>query len=149
MKEKKNIKQELAKKAYLDPKSPTFMNKTKSMIAAGYSKSYAEHRGWELLDNSSFTDTDLANFKPLVEGLPKLVALTNKKLEQLAESNSISAKDYSAMLKHIELIAKCAGILKQTIEKKVAVVNIGIPRQICRKCGNIMDYMKEESEGSS
>lgn len=149
MKKKKNIKQELAKKAYLDPKSPTFMNKTKSMITTGYSKTYAEHRGWELLDNSSFTDTDLANFKPLVEGLPKLVALTNKKLEQLAESNSISAKDYSAMLKHIELIAKCAGILKQTIEKRVETIHIGIPLQKCPECGYIMDYLKEESEGSS
>jgi len=149
MKEKKNIKQELAKKAYLDPKSPTFMNKTKSMITAGYSKTYAEHDGWKLLDNSKFTDTDLANFKPLVQGLPKLVDLTNKKLEQLADSDSISAKDYSAMLKHIELIAKCAGILKQTIEKRVETIHIGIPLQKCPECGYTMDYLKEESEGSS
>ena len=122
MKKKKNIKQEIAKKAYLNPTSPTFMNKTKSMIAAGYSKTYAEHRGWKLLDNTDFTDADLVNFKPLVQGLPKLVALTNKKMEQLATSDKISAKDYSAMLKHIELIAKCAGILKERIEKTERVI---------------------------
>ncbi|MEA1963605.1 MAG: hypothetical protein U9O41_00495 [Candidatus Aerophobetes bacterium] len=127
---KRNLRSEIAKKAYLDPKSSTFLNKTQSLIQAGYSEKYARSKGMKLLDNTKFTDTDLASFEPLVQGLPKLVALTNKKMEQLAQSDSISAKDYSAMLRHIELIAKCAGILKERIEKTERVIKIEMPKEI-------------------
>jgi len=147
---KKNIRRKLAERGYLDPNSDTFLNKSASLQKAGYSKSYAEAKGIKILDNTQITEEDLANFQSIVHGLPVLVELTNRKMEQLAESNSISAKDYATILRHIELIAKFAGVLKERMEirKEVRIVKIQVPEvtAICPDCGNEFetDIIREE-----
>ena len=143
---KQNIRRELAKSNYLDPKSSSFLNRKKSMVKAGYSENYAEVFGGKVLDNIKLTDTDLANFQSFVQDLPGLIGLCRQKMEQLAQSDNISAKDYSAVLRHIELIAKFAGVMKQTIEKREMVVNVTVPVSRCPKCGYEMDIMKREYE---
>ena len=139
----KTIRKELAKESYLNPQSSTFGNKAASLRKAGYSASYAESFGSKVLADVEVSDNVIASFKEFVEDLPNLLEVTKKKIKQLIESPNISAKDYSAVLKQIEMVAGWAGMFKKTIEKRVETVMIGIPRQICRKCGNIMDYMKE------
>jgi len=139
----RNIRKELAQQAFLDPKSSTFGNKAASLRKVGYSASYAESFGGKVLANVEVSDKVIASFKEFVEDLPDLLEVTKKKINQLIESDNISAKDYSAVLKHIDMVAGWAGLFKKTIEKRVETVMIGIPKQICRKCGAVMDYMKQ------
>jgi len=140
----KGIRKGLAKDNYLNPRSSTFGNKAASLRKAGYSASYAESFGSKVLADVEVSDKVIASFKEFVEDLPDLMKVTRKKIKQLIVSkDNISAKDYVAVLKQIEMVAGWAGMFKKTIEKRVETVMIGIPRQICRKCGNIMDYMKQ------
>lgn len=145
-KKRVNLRRELAKKAYLDPESSTFLKKGKSVLKAGYSEAVAKHDAGKILDNSNFTDAQLVKLEPLIADLPQLVTLARKKLQQLAGSDKISAKDYSVMLRHIELLLKAAGILKQVIEKRELHVNVTIPITKCPHCGYEMDIMKREYE---
>ena len=146
-KKRANLRREIAKKSYLDPGSSTFLNKTKSLKKAGFSKNAAEHKQGELLANSNFTDAELVKLEPLIADLPQLCELCKKKLHQLAASDKIGAKDYAVMLKHIELLLKAAGVMKTYIEKRELVVNVTIPLSKCPKCGYEMDIMKREYEG--
>jgi len=65
-KKRLNLRKEIAKKAYLDPESSTFLSKTKSLKKAGYSKTVAEHKQGELLADSNFTDAQLVKLEPLI-----------------------------------------------------------------------------------
>lgn len=145
-KKRVNLRRDLARRSYLDPKSSTFLKKSKSLQKAGFEKSYADTGGMKLLDNSNFTDAQLVKLEPLIADLPQLVTLARKKLQQLADSEKISAKDYSVMLRHIELLLKAAGILKQVIEKRELHVSVTIPITKCPHCGYEMDIMKREYE---
>ena len=142
----KSPRRQLAEKLYKDPKSETFMKKEKSVAKAGYSPVVAKHDSSKILVDTNFTDAELDKAVTFIGQKSKVDQLLWKKLEELAEDDKISAKDYSNLLHQRELQMKREGLLKQYIEKKVAIVNIGIPRQICRKCGEIMDYMKEGEE---
>lgn len=139
----KTIRKELAKDNYLNLRSSTFGNKAASLRKAGYSASYAESFGSKVLADVEVSDKVIASFKEFVEDLPNLLEVTKKKISQLIESDNISAKDYVAVLKQIEMVASWAGMFKKTIERKVETVMIGIPLQKCPECGHIMDYMKE------
>lgn len=141
---KKDIRKTLAMESFLNPQSSTFGNKTASVYKAGYSRSYAEGFAGKVLENVEISDKVITAFKDFVEDLPDLMKVCKRKIEQLLVDPDISAKEYTAVLKQIVIVAGWAGVFKKTIEKRVQVVNIGIPRQICKKCGNIMDYMKEE-----
>lgn len=143
----KAIRKTLAVEAFTNPKSSTFGNKTASVLKAGYSKSYAEGFAGKVLDGVEISENVIKAFKDFVEDLPDLMQVCKKKIEQLLdEKHDISAKEYTAVLKQIVMVAGWAGVFKTKIEKSVSVVNIGIPRQKCKKCGNIMDYMKEGEE---
>jgi len=140
----KSPRRQLAERLYKDPKSDTAMNKSQSLQKAGYTKSYAETKGQKILEKVNFTDADIEEFKTFAHQDTKVDQLLWRKLEQLAKEDKISAKDYANLLHQKELDAKLKGKMIQLIEKKVAVVNIGIPRQKCPECGHIMDYMKGE-----
>lgn len=142
-KRKVNIKQKLAIKKYIDPKSGTFLNKSKSMQEVGYSKNYADKQSSKILDNISVTDIDLSKFDTFINDIPQLSIIIKKKLEQLLLSDDIKAKDYANIIRHVELLAKFAGIIKNITENKSINVNIDIPISKCPKCGYIMDIMKE------
>lgn len=142
-KKRKNLRQELARKKYLDPASDTFLNKSQSLQEVGYSEKTAEHKGWKVLESSSITPTELAKLDPFISQFPQLVENLQKKLDIIGKSKAITAKDYTAMLKHTELIAKCAGLIKQSIEHKSVNVNIDIPVSKCPNCGHVMDIMKD------
>ena len=133
-------RRKLAHKLISDPQSPTFMKKTNSLVKAGYSKgtatSWPEKKG----DMINFTDADFAVF---FSDIPQIKANLTKVLQQIGDEKKISAKQFSAMLQYLQYLAKVAGVYKQYIEKKVAVVNISVPRQKCPECGYIMDYLKE------
>lgn len=139
----KTIRKGLAKDNYLNPRSSTFGNKAASLRKAGYSASYAESFGSKVLADVEVSDKVIASFKEFVEDLPNLLEVTKKKIKQLMKGDNISAKDYVAVLKQIEMVAGWAGMFKKTIEKRVETINIGIPLQKCPECGHIMDYMKE------
>lgn len=143
-KKRKNIKQKLAKKKYISPKSDTFLNKSQSLQAVGYSKEYAETKGQKILDKINLTDINLSEFDTFIKDIPSLSSLLKQKINQLALSDNIKAKDYANIIRHVELLAKFAGIIKQTIEKKSINVNIDIPISKCPNCGYVMDIMKEE-----
>jgi len=145
-KKRVSLKKKIAVAKYIDPKSSTFGSKVKSILEAGYSESMAKHHAGEIVSEGNFTDRQLVKLEPLIADLPQLCELTKKKLELLAKSDTISAKDYSVMLKHIELLLKAAGILKTVIEKREMVVNVTIPLSKCPKCGYEMDIMKREYE---
>lgn len=119
------------------------MSKTKSLKVAGYSEKVADHKGWEMLENTNFTDKEYAKIRPFLDHLSLICSNLDKVLQQIASSEAISAKMYNNLLKHFEQISKIAGWSKQIIEKKVAVVNITVPQQKCPECGYIMDYLKE------
>jgi len=136
----------LAEKTFKDPKSPAFLSKVKSLKLAGYSDKVAEHKSSELLRNVNFTDADIEEFKSFAQQDSKVDQLLWRKLEQLAKEDKISAKDYANLLHQKELDAKLKGKMIQLIEKKVAIVNVGIPRQKCPECGHTMDYLKEGEE---
>lgn len=145
----KNIRREIAEGVFVDPKSPSFLNKTQSMIEAGYSESYAKVYGGKVLENINLTDKALKNFETFAEQLPDLVRVTKRKIQQLAKDNKISAKDYSAVLRQIELIAKFAGILKQSFERREVLVKVSIPVSKCPDCGKEMDIMQREYESAT
>ncbi len=142
-KKRRNLKHELAKEKYLDPASDTFLKKGKSLEAVGYSKDYAKNIGGETLAISSITNAELAKLDPFIRQFPQLVENLQKKLDIIGQSKTITAKDYTAMLKHTELIAKCAGIIKQSVENRTVNINIDIPLSKCPNCGHVMDIMKE------
>ncbi len=142
-KKRRNLRQELARKKYLDPESDTFLNKSQTLQKIGYSEKVAEHDGWKILETSSITDSELSKLDPLIRQFPQLVENLQKKLDIIGKSKNITAKDYTAMLKHTELIAKCAGIIKQSVEHKTMNINIDIPLSKCPNCGHVMDIMKE------
>lgn len=136
----------LAEKLYKDPRSETYLSKVKSVKKAGYADSVAEHKASELLENTNFTDADIEEFKSFAQQDSKVDQLLWRKLEQLTKEDKISAKDYANLLHQKELDAKLKGKMIQLIEKKVAIVNVGIPKQKCPECGYIMDYLKEGEE---
>ena len=139
----KSLRRQLAERLYKDKESDTFLSKVKSMKLAGYSDVTAKHDAGYKLSNTNFTDAEYAKIRPFLDHLTPITANLDKVLQQIADSDAISAKMYNNLLKHFEQISKIAGWSKQIIEKKVAVINVGIPPQICRKCGTIMDYLKE------
>jgi len=141
-KKRKNIKKELAEKNYISPGSNTFLNKKQSMISAGYSENYAKTDGNKLLDNISLTDINLNEFNTFIADIPSLSSIIKKRLSEL-EKDTMKAKDFANIIRYLELLAKFAGIIKQTIEKKSINVNIDIPISKCPNCGYIMDIMKE------
>ena len=143
-KKRNNLRQELARRMYLDPTSDTFLKKSQTLRKVGYSKKTAEHKGSEILRSSSFTASQLSKLDPFISQFPQVLENLQKKLDIIGKSKNITAKDYTALLKHTELIAKCAGLIKQSIETKSVSVNIDIPISKCPKCGYIMDIMKEE-----
>ena len=142
-KRSKSPRRQLAEKLYKDPKSKTFLSKVKSVKEAGYSNSVAEHHTSEIVGNINFTDADFGVF---FSDIPQIKANLTKVLQQIGQDEKISAKQFSAMLQYLQYLAKVAGIYKQYIEKKVAIVNVGIPRQKCPECGYTMDYLKEGEE---
>ena len=139
---KVNIRHKLAIKKYIDPKSDTFLERSKSLQKAGYSKGYANNKSVEILSGISITDINLHEFNTFINDIPDLSSIIKRKIKQLKKGD-IKAKDYANIIRHIELLAKFAGIIKQTIEKKSINVNIDIPISKCPKCGYIMDIMKE------
>lgn len=142
-KRSKSPRRQLAEKLYKDPSSETYLHKEKSVLKAGYSPTVARHDTSQVLSDVNFTDTDLEEFKSFAQQESKVDQLLWRKLEQLAKEDKISAKDYANLLHQKELDAKLKGKLINLIEKKVAVINIGIPKQKCPECGYIMDYLKE------
>ena len=141
-KRKKNIKQELAKKKYIDPKSDTFLERSKSLQSVGYSKGYANNKSVEILSGISLTDINLHEFNTFINDIPDLSSIIKRKIKQLKKGD-IKAKDYANIIRHIELLAKFAGIIKNITEKKSINVNIDIPISKCPNCGHVMDIMKE------
>jgi len=141
-KKRKNIKKEIAEKNYISPRSNTFLNKKQSMIRAGYSENYAKTDGNKLLDNISLTDINLSEFDTFISDIPSLSSIIKKRLKELKKGD-MKAKDFANIIRYLELLAKFAGIIKQTIEKKSINVNIDIPISKCPKCGYVMDIMKE------
>jgi len=141
-KKKVNIKQKLAIKKYIDPKSDTFLKKGDSLKAVGYSKDYAEHKGSIITDNISIDDINLNEFNTFIADIPSLSSIIKKRLSEL-QKDTMKAKDFANIIRYLELLAKFAGIIKQTIEKKSINVNIDIPISKCPNCGYVMDIMKE------
>ena len=142
-KKKVNIKQKLAIKKYIDPKSDTFLNKSKSLQAVGYTKGYSKADGIKILDKISTTDIDLQQFDTFISDIPKLSKIIKKRLSQLVKNKDMKAKDFANIIRYLELLAKFAGIIKNVVEKKSINVNIDIPISKCPNCGYIMDIMKE------
>jgi len=138
-----NIKRQLAKEKYLDPASDTFLKRSKSLQSVGYAEGYANNKSGEMLSGTSITPSQLAKLDPFISQFPQLVENLQKKLDIIGTSKNITAKDYTAMLKHTELIAKCAGLIKESFESKSINVNIDIPVSKCPNCGHVMDIMKD------
>jgi len=115
-------------------------------MKAGYSEQTALSWPEKKSEILNFTDAEMEEIKTFAQQDSKVDQLLWRKLEQLAKEDKISAKDYANLLHQKELDAKLKGKMIHLIEKKVAIVNIGIPKQICRKCGTIMDYLKEGEE---
>jgi len=102
----KSPRRQLAERLYKDRTSDTFLNKTKSLKVAGYSDKVAEHKGWELLKDTNFTDTELEEIKTFADQDTEVDRLLWRKLKQLAKEDKISAKDYANLLHQKELDAK-------------------------------------------
>ena len=94
------------------------------------------------MDNISITDINLHEFNTFINDIPDLSSIIKRKIKQLKKGD-IKAKDYANIIRHIELLAKFAGIIKNITEKKSINVNIDIPISKCPKCGYIMDIMKD------
>ena len=141
-KRKVNIKQKLAIKKYIDPKSDTFLNKSKSMQGVGYSKNYADKQSSKILDNISTTDIDLSKFDTFISDIPSLSSIIKQRLSELKKGN-MKAKDFANIIRYLELLAKFLGIIKNITENKSINVNIDIPISKCPSCGHEMDIMRE------
>ena len=148
-KKKRSLKKEIAKKSYLDPKSSTFLEKSKSVLKAGYSEAVAQHDASKILDNSNFTDADYRKIELYVSDLPQIQSLLTQVHTELKASGAISAKSHANLIKELETKAKMLGIMKTIIEKRELVVNVTIPLSKCPNCGYEMDIMKREYEKDS
>lgn len=146
---KKNLKKELAIKLFTDPDSPSFLNKSKSLRGAGYSEMYAHGRGMKMFDNINLADKDYGKLQPLIDDLPNLVSVFSKKTQQMLKDKVISAKDYSAALRQLEIVAKLLGILTTRVEKRETIVKVTIPITKCPACGVEMDIMSRDYEKES
>lgn len=141
-KKKVNIKQKLAIKKYIDPKSSTFLKKGDSLKAVGYSNNYADKQSSKILDKISIEDVNLHEFQAFLDDIPSLSSIIRTKLTEL-DKGDMKAKDFANIIRYLELLAKFAGIIKNITEKKSINVNIDIPISKCPNCGYIMDIMKE------
>jgi len=141
MRKKKNIRREIAKRLYVDPESDTFLNKSKSLIKAGYKKSTALDRGSEMLGDIEFTPIDYAKFDTFFNNLPQIDDIVQQKLDILRNTGKINAKDFANLLRYYELAAKLAGLLKDKLEKTTKIIKIEIPREIVEK-----EYQRREEK---
>jgi len=146
---KKNLKQELAIKLFTDPNSPSFLNKSASIRGAGYSELYAHGRGMKMFDNINLTDRDYGKLQPLIEDIPNLVTVFTKKTQQMIDADLISAKDYSAALRQLEIVAKLLGVLTERVERRETIVRVTVPISKCPECGAEMDIMNRDYEKAS
>ena len=146
-KRKDSLRKKIAKEAYLDPGSSTFLEKSKSVLKAGYSEVVSQHDASKILDNSTFTDADYRKIELYVSDLPQIQSLLSQVHKELKASGTISAKSHANLIKELEMKAKMLGIMKQYIEKRELVVNVTIPLSKCPNCGYEMDIMKREYEG--
>jgi len=132
MKKRKNLRRELAERLYKDPKSNTYLNKTRSLIKAGYSPNYVKNELGSLMGDINFTDKDYTNFKTFIGLIPQIDMLMRKKMDELTESDTISAKDFSNLINLLEKLAKMSGIMKHIIEKRELKVIITAPADILK-----------------
>ena len=142
-KRSKSPRRQLAERLYKDPRSDTFLKKGKSLIKAGYKESTALDRSADLLGSINFTDADYAVFRTFIKLVPRIDVLMSKKMDKMDQSGDISAKDFANLINLLERIAKLSGLMKNVVDKRVQIVNVGIPRQKCPECGHVMDYLKE------
>lgn len=146
---KRNVRREIAKRLYKDPTKVTFQNKSKALIEAGYSKNYANTDGERILDDIDYNDADYARFETFIADIPQISSLVKKKLQELATSDSISAKDYSNLLRHIEILAKALGVLKQVVEKREQIIKIDMPQAIVEAEYKHLQKRRREKEDNN
>ncbi len=108
---KRNPKEELAAHYYLDPQSETYLNKTKSLVKAGYSKSYALGYPKRIQEICNFADIlpdgvktpqeDIKNWQNLAEKArkelekePKLIDKGSKFLAEINRMLDLKMKHY-------------------------------------------------------
>jgi len=147
LKRKRSPRLDTAIKLYLDPGSETFGNKAQSIMKAGYAEATARHDASELLSDTNFTRKDLTKIETFLAQDPQIDELLKAKLQQLKAKGEISAKDYSNLIRHKQLVLDAQGILKKYVESRHLSVNVTIPVSKCPQCGYEMDIMKREYEG--
>lgn len=143
---KRNVKEELAARYYADPQSESYLNKTQSLIKAGYSESYANCYPKKISEMIDFTDILPDGVKTPQEDLRNWQNLAEKARIELQNEPKLidkGSKFLAEINKMIELKTKHYGLRQPEVTRTESVQYIDIPRQICKKCGNLMDYMKE------
>jgi len=144
---KRNVKEELAARYYTDPQSESYLNKTQSLIKAGYSESYALCYPKRISEICNFTDILPDGVKTPQEDIKNWQNLAEKARIELQNEPKLidkGAKFLAEINRMIEQKTKHYGLTQPEVKRTETITMIGIPRQKCPDCGHIMDYMKEE-----
>lgn len=118
MKEKGlTAKQQTSLEYYLNPTSETFNNLLQSMIRAGYTEKYANHRGWEMLDKG-YIQAYMKDYKAKLYNKQAInVEYMQSEHQRLAEKAE-SKGDLAVATRNKELLGKTIAAYTDNIADK-------------------------------
>lgn len=150
-KSKTDVKEELAAKYYINPQSETYLNKTESLVKAGYSRGYALSYPKKIGDICNFTEILPDGVKTPEEDIRNWQNLAEKARKELQDEPKLldrGSKFLAEINRMIELKLRHYGY-KQPDVKEVRTVTVTIPVTKCPECGCQMDIMKRDYEKGS
>lgn len=125
----KQIKHEIARKHYLDPTSPGFLNEKKSLMMAGYSENTANSNSGKLWEGADVKDILPDNVKNAKEEMKKwlsLMARWRDRLVQVDDPVKLGSKTFAVVSSYIERLAKIFGMMVERIDKREIRANVDI-----------------------
>jgi len=149
---KRNIKEELAAKYYINPQSGTYLNKTESLVKAGYSRGYALSYPKKIGDICNFAEILPEGVKTPEEDIRNWQNLAEKARKELHDEPKLldkGSKFLAEINRMIELKLKHYGYNAPQVTESVQTVRVTVPLSKCPKCGTIMDIMKQDYEKAS
>jgi len=123
----KKIRHEIARKHYLDPTSPGFLNEKKSLIIAGYSENTADSnsgRLWEDADVKEILPDNVKNAREEMKKWLSLMANWRDRLAEVEDPIKLGSKTFAVVSSYIERLAKIFGMMVERVDKRELRVNV-------------------------
>lgn len=123
----KKIRHEIARKHYLDPTSPGFLNEKKSLMVAGYSENTANSNSGKLWEDADVKDILPDNVKNEREEIKKWLSLMAKWRDALSKVDDplkLGSKTFAVVSSYIEKLTKIFGMMVERVDKRELRVNV-------------------------